>query len=111
MSQHTPGPWATDMEGLDNGDDIPINASGVYIATVTTCWPCVMDLDGELQEEGKANARLIAAAPDLLAACKEMLLRIKEYQDLDGLLTAKERGSRDKMIAAVAKAEGGAPCA
>ncbi len=95
MSEHTRGPWEVGQYPWLIDDN-----AGDELAQVCTS-----------RGEYEANARLIAAAPDLLTACKEMLQRIKEYQDLDGLLTAKERASRDRMIVAVAKAEGGAACA
>ena len=63
MSKHTPGPWVTD-------DTLPGNvyssdATGSIIATVTGFeWA----RRGKTVE--KANARLIAAAPDMLEALK-----------------------------------------
>lgn len=55
---HTPGPWAID-------DWCWIDApSGMNVATISA------GLDAE---ETVANAKLIAAAPDLLAALKDML--------------------------------------
>jgi hypothetical protein len=48
---------------------------------------------------GKDNAKLIAAAPDLLAACKQAL----EYHGKNGRL---EDGQYNSMAEAVAKAEG-----
>ncbi len=63
-AKHTPGPWgcaSTGHEAHDyrltkpNGDYLPVNA------------PC------NDHSEQRANARLIAAAPDLLAACLDLL--------------------------------------
>ncbi len=119
MSQHTPEPW--EYENVSQAHDrsaygVVKDADGKVLFDTLNSDVAVIheEFDGEdgtvyrWDEAARTNLTLAAAAPDLLAACKEMLLRIKEYQDLDGLLTAKERASRDKMIAAVAKAEGGA---
>lgn len=64
MQNHTPGPWAII-------DDIPDAAIG---------YRAIVAIDGENFGEticnpspmGEANARLIAAAPDLLAALAEI---------------------------------------
>jgi len=57
MSKHTPGPWA-----LSSGASHVIAACGGGI--------CKLDsIHGAYQDQA-ANARLIAAAPDLLEACK-----------------------------------------
>lgn len=52
-TQHTPGPWSQDNGHIWHGD--------IHIAALTQNWS-----DGGTQK--LANARLIAAAPDLLAA-------------------------------------------
>jgi hypothetical protein len=52
-------------------------------------------------EQHRANARLIAAAPNLLAACKAA----KDWRDADGTIgSSKERAAFDELDAAVAKA-------
>lgn len=55
---------------------------------------------------GNANARLIAAAPELLEACKWMLDWIEEYKSYisDGPIGDNE--AYTKAQAAIAKAEG-----
>ena len=85
---HTPGEWIINDEGnvcLPNGD---------MIAWITS--PDDMDVFGE-SPETRANARLIAAAPDMLAA-----LRIA----YDSMTSAGVRGGLDQMLAAINKAEG-----
>jgi len=63
-AQHTPGPWVVDHA---NYDYIAKLVDGVYeyIACVETLRWSTTSRD---QEEMKANGRLIAAAPDMLAA-------------------------------------------
>ncbi len=56
--KYTPGPWA-----VSNGVDQYVCAGGVWIAAS-------MGIRGD---EGAANARLIAAAPELLEACQALL--------------------------------------
>jgi hypothetical protein len=66
MSEHTPGPWHTGKEmerGLDLRKNI-YNSKGEFIAAV------VSSAGLRSEHENRANARLIAAAPDLLAACE-----------------------------------------
>lgn len=58
MSQHTPGPWK--INPSDSEDCIYIESGSDGIATVFG-GNCAFDL---------ANARLIAAAPELLEACR-----------------------------------------
>ena len=77
MSEHTPGPWKPHPEGCTIMP--PYNR-------VATYWPkdgayqivadCSHHVTGTPITEGEANARLIAAAPDLLAA----LIRMEEAE-------------------------------
>ena len=67
MSKHTPGPWLIGKRS--SGGYSLINADGwESLARVVT----VMEDDNRPCAEGVANARLIAAAPDLLEALKEL---------------------------------------
>ena len=61
-TQHTPGPWriAPDMHGIGNN-----LVAGVIDATGYAIANC--------GSSGNANARLIAAAPDLLAALQDLV--------------------------------------
>jgi len=62
MSAHTPGPW---IHAIDFGQVGSIESqNGTVIAQAQAL---VRDYD---HAERNANARLIAAAPDLLAACQ-----------------------------------------
>jgi len=64
MSEHTPGPWKS--AEYFNGDCLRViqSGSGATIAKMSKDWPGI-DIE--------ANARLIAAAPALLAALKAIL--------------------------------------
>lgn len=65
MKTHTPGPWYCDPS--DTKHDFParqqVFGGGYLLAEVA----------GNGKGSSGANARLIAAAPDLLAACKAFL--------------------------------------
>jgi hypothetical protein len=95
MSKHTPGPWTVEPPS-DQAPHMWITApTSSGIAKVETC-----DYDdgrGErLTDEDFANARLIAASPELLAALKEAVEIIEEYSPYDG----------SRAYSAIAKAEG-----
>lgn len=63
-AKHTPGPWKTEPR-------FP------FVRIVADGAPCVAETGGwndREREEMHANARLIAAAPDLLAAVEEILM-------------------------------------
>ncbi len=62
QSQHTPGPWVTGPLG---------SSRGVEAQAFDGSWKNICDkVRGGNPIEAKANAHLIAAAPDLLAALK-----------------------------------------
>ncbi len=88
-AKHTPGPWS-----YKAGDSILYIQSKGIIAKVGIAgyWE-------KYSPEDEANARLISAAPDLLAALREF---VHPYQSA----TLTEREQREKALAAIAKAEG-----
>ena len=63
MSKHTPGPWTFGHWGDDFW--VSPDSSGLTQKVARVTWGM-----GEEREEGRENARLIAAAPDLLEALK-----------------------------------------
>lgn len=98
MNKHTPGPWRVEIE-----DGIPViwaHPNSYDIAIVAVDWEPVRHQGPEDIDNGTkaANARLIAAAPDLLAAL-EMLLNETNAGTWDCL-------PADKARAAIAKAKG-----
>ena len=60
MTKHTPGPWI-----YTQGDQ-----RNPHNATVHSPDGTLLHLSAAMTEQDKANARLIAGAPDLLAALK-----------------------------------------
>ena len=77
---HTPGPWVLDekLSGSENHRGFDIWSDPKRHRVVGDVYP--IDSDGI---EGRANARLISAAPDLLAALQlvEKGLRSKHIKD------------------------------
>lgn len=89
---HTKGPWKAEHDGRD----VRVNApGGLYIAR-TYAIPVEDNPDDAYRLEQSANARLIAAAPDLLAALKAWL---------DAGNDAEDQVAVSMAMAAVAKAE------
>lgn len=122
MSGHTPGPWqVVNAKDVFTAPGAP-NAAGVcaeqndgwQIADCGSFFGCVIgDSAHEMSmDEERANARLIAAAPELLAAAREALSAmddIWETKDADDDFIYDEMGSSlaagyFSLRAAIAKA-------
>lgn len=98
MSNHTPGPWVAKQE-FANRWRIESHANGPEFIPISVGIACTTILEvGCADEDTEANARLMAAAPDLLAALKHCL---QEH----GGFTIKGKTERI-ALAALAKAEG-----
>ena len=109
MNTHTPGPWTIDtsydarsgphtyIQREYDGDGVT-GIAGIY--TIAEVADQAFLPDG-VQE---ANARLIAAAPDLLAACRLACLVMAKG---NGLSYVDRREAHEAVIAAIRKAEGG----
>ena len=105
MSAHTPGPWELD-EG-DDGDNFTIRADGEFVTRLTKS----RYTDDRRDPEAYANAALIAAAPDLLAALKLLTAAASNVcTQTDGIgvinKVAELRPLIADMRAAIARAEG-----
>ncbi len=105
MSSHTQGPWHYALTVVDNGDE--------YLAIIGTpngnedALPHRGAFIGKItgkRERREANARLIAAAPDLL----ETLQRISEGKVMQGEFSHAETvlAYQELARAAIAKAKG-----
>lgn len=96
--KHTPGPWEAEPDLLPrSGKRWKVTAATPkpprrYTVTV------VVNYDKTDETTAEADARLIAAAPELLAACEAMLKRFGMHSD----------GCVKLAADAVAKAKGGA---
>lgn len=83
----TPGPWHVEPEEWTNGRGIAICADDAIVA--------IIDPEIAADDEDKANARLIAAAPELLATLVEMT---EEWAAPLGQI-AKNCGALDPTVA------------
>jgi hypothetical protein len=102
MGEHTKGPWR--IAYTDGSGPEYITANDVSLVTLRwgcSCCKNTITEFSELSAEEQANARLIAAAPDLLDACKR-LLEVEPPR----LTTGEERETFRLALAAIAKAEG-----
>lgn len=90
MNKHTPGPWRKDNNPRN------IIANGRDIAHT---WGRFED------DEADANARLIAAAPDLLNELRRTREWVAQYLDIPGHADAA-RFKVNAIDAVIAKAEG-----
>jgi hypothetical protein len=99
QQQHTPGPWSIDCNlGVFPEDGMPITDDKTD-NEVCVVWP---QSDDNAQA---ANARLIAAAPDLLAALDYLLEQTVDMDLKHGIeLTEGETEAREQALAAIKKA-------
>ena len=104
MSKHTPGPWTIDY--CDGDQHYPYIKAGQHVSGGYRVSYIIADKIGGREPAGDrsevaANARLLAAAPDLLEAL-QLLMRKVECG------TALHCEICDQARAAIAKARGGA---
>lgn len=93
-AQHTPGPWRRNIK--------PISRYPIIFAGRNTHVAQVLVSQGMAVGEDEANAELILAAPDLLAALEVM---VKAYWE-DGTPDGQQPDAIEKACAAIAKARG-----
>jgi len=87
--KHTPGPWEIfEDSGEIYSGKFELGGNGSFLATTYGCGGEYSLLGAEEQEECQANARLIAAAPDLLASGKARI------EALEALLACYRLGKR-----------------
>ena len=99
-AQHTPAPWVFwvddfEVNILSNAGDRSVPIADVCVDEDTTFAPTL--------PEAVANARLIAAAPELLAVAKWLQKHRGEC-----FIPNPQNDFDDMLTAAIAKAEGGA---
>ncbi len=109
MSAHTPGPWSYEVR-MSNGNGwseprqfVEICAAGAMVA-----WYDTTSVEFPDSATNEANARLIAAAPDLLHALKVLYAEYKQLADSGdaGSRRLEEQEEGQITLAAIAKATG-----
>lgn len=105
MSTHTPGPWVLQFNKYATGATVRSGTTGMPIA-----WCSAAAVQPERnhaleQHEATANARLIAAAPDLLTALTDLLARDEFDARVRGV-SERRKPAEDAARAALAKARG-----
>ena len=110
MTEHTPGPWVLRdygasysgkmalLGGLDHGGKFPW-----LLGSIQVCHKSEDAVGWQPWPEGEANARLIAAAPDLLAACYTAL---HFTANIDPWWEPSHQQTVATLRAAIAKARG-----
>ena len=100
-TDHTPGPWYYDGDGFDNEAAKDCGTEGYAIFSKDDDGvpkDNICEVSDQLDDtESEANAALIAAAPDLLAALEYA------YNSPPGAIAS------EKMLAAIKKAKGEQP--
>ena len=112
MAKHTAGPWEVESVNSDALHDvclgyvIPNAGHPILIASTYDDEPEDEGRPGHISAaEAEANARLIASAPDLLAACKTALECYEEFHRCH-MLSDSAVADMETIRAAIAKAEG-----
>ena len=96
MTLHTPGPWTV---GKMNKTRIHATQAGYLIGQALPSEP-----NSAPQEQCEANARLIAAAPDLLEAAKVVVEAYMRLVQINGLPSLDLEHSMKILKGAIAKA-------
>jgi len=105
MSKHTPGPWSF-WSGYNHVDKIEAQVTAEDGDIVIASY-------NHMIAEGENNARLIAAAPDLLGSLEDCVSELELYANTHHPKGAD--GARDHMVkimlarSAIAKARGEQP--
>lgn len=106
LAAHTPGPWrlvetAGRFDTRVNGYLIKYGPVGNWLAHVEACGNAALD--------NEANARLIAAAPDMLEALRDALGTLYEMWPINLVSQFNDDPGVVKIRAAIARATGAEP--
>jgi hypothetical protein len=103
VSKHTPAPWNVEIDVVNDGD-ISIFTSEMEMVAEVAVRTSPEEGGAPFREVGFANARLIAAAPELLEALKFIRTTLRGIEP--SMLSLDDRLGLDMAEAAIAKAEG-----
>ena len=96
MNKHTPGPWKTLNPGI----------SSIYCTIQGANGGRVCAIGENSHENHHFNARLIAAAPDLLAACQRAVMAGGPFDDSHSAYWTLNADDMAAIRAAIARATG-----
>ena len=99
-AKHTPGPWKVEYGHRSNYPHQIVSTTikdRMGRSQIITTWGAIAI---KSSDEGQANARLIASAPDLMDAIEQALDDMRG----DGLFVCQ--ATKDQLRAAIAKATG-----
>jgi len=82
MDKHTPGPWFVG-NAPSHSAKAYARRPGDNVRLVANCEQ--HEWIERSAAENRANARLIAAAPELLEACRECLAALRDYREWRGI--------------------------
>jgi hypothetical protein len=99
MSEHTPGPWTVHVQKF--GSEGQFIETHIWSADRQLIHWINTSMRPSRNDEYIANARLIAAAPELLEALEELVNVIYDYELFDNIYI-----EFDKARQAIAKAKG-----
>ena len=107
MSKHTPGPWS--VERSNKHGIIWIDAAESRLGDICDLYHITASDQLVAKDNAEANAKLIAAAPDLLEACKmfaEWLHEDNQHSPNSPYQIDRHAKAVKTTMAAIAKAEG-----
>ena len=105
-AKHTPGPWRIKSDPM-HFDTLTTVEGGAIGVRKPFGVQMIVQVGGDSDfQEAEANARLIAAAPDLLAALKVML---RDYTAVHDIGDVEMQPAIYQARAAIAKVEGEQP--
>jgi hypothetical protein len=103
MNKHTPGPW----KFRDDSKHFKTNPFSIYVQGGGVHSAAIANMPNKKtipESEARANALLIAAAPDMLYALEDLLAAVAEH---DGPKSQDELGVIGRAMMAVKKAKEG----
>lgn len=93
-TKHTKGEWTIvypyGEEAYPGIDAIGKHGEGSFSVIILGTKDELCGIQGQTSEERKANAQLIASAPDLLRACTDILRNFELNRDLNGYNITKQ---------------------
>ena len=106
-AKHTPGPWIVDdwQYSVPGREHVPTIVNG-RDAVAEAC-PLWHEVGEDREPERKANAALIAAAPDLVEALESVRSNMQAISETNRKWTVNDQRVYEIVETAIVKAQGG----